>query len=56
MSGPFSPRGIWAAMTPADRATSLAVLALSGVLALGVRAPDRPARAVVMSGRENSRS
>jgi hypothetical protein len=51
MSGDFSPRGIWSAMTTADRVASFALLALSGALALGLRAEARPARAVVLSGR-----
>jgi hypothetical protein len=38
-------------MTAADRIASFGVLALSGALALALRAPTQPARAVVLSGR-----
>jgi hypothetical protein len=51
VSADFSPRAIWSAMTAADRVVSLALLLLSGALALGLRAEARPARAVVLSGR-----
>ncbi|MGQ0722354.1 MAG: NusG domain II-containing protein [Candidatus Eiseniibacteriota bacterium] len=51
MSGALSLRGIWSAMTAADRVASFGLLALSCALALGLRAEARPARAVVLSGR-----
>lgn len=43
----FTPRGLWGAMTAADRIAAVAVLVLSVGVALGLRAPDAPARAVV---------
>jgi len=46
----FTPRGLWGAMTGADRFASVAVLAAAGALTLGLRAPDAPARAVVRVG------
>lgn len=52
MTALFTPRGLWAAMTRADRFTAAGILALSAAATLGLRAPDVPARAVVRVGRE----
>lgn len=50
MTSLFTARGLWGAMTAADRIAAVAVLALSGALTLALRAPDAPARAVVRVG------
>lgn len=50
MTSLFTPRGLWVAMTAADRIVAGAVLALAAVLTLGLRTPDVPARAVVQVG------
>ena len=46
----LTPRGLWNEMTGADRAASGVILAVAGVLTLGLRAPGEPARAVVRVG------
>jgi len=52
VSALFTPRGLWVAMTGADRLVCAAALAGAGALALGMRAPaEGPVRAVVLVDR-----
>jgi len=51
--GLWSPRGILAAMTPADGFVAVGVLVVAGVLALSAQLPARSAgRAIVTVGRQ----